>query len=96
MTTPSRIGKFAEVPKSRTPALPVGTEEWFMVESDDHGRPVVRLSYFCSKWNRNLAEYCGLASTSSPSTPSKGERVLNPGAKTTAGNPELSEPGSRS
>ena len=63
-TIPNWIGKFAEVKESGTPGWgPEGVVTYpeglggFVVRGDDEGRPVVRLSHFHGKSNRNLTEY---------------------------------------
>jgi hypothetical protein len=63
-TTQNWIGKFAAVKDPGTPGWgPEGVVTYpegiggFIVASDDRGRPVVRLTHFYGKSNRNLAEY---------------------------------------
>ena len=62
--TPDWVGKYAEVKDPGTPGWsPEGTVTYpegvggFIVRSDDRGRPVVRLSHYYGKSNRNLVEY---------------------------------------
>lgn len=63
-TLPNWIGKFAEVKEPGTRGWgPEGVVTYpeglggFVVQSDDDGRPVVSLSHFYGKSNRNLTEY---------------------------------------
>ena len=67
-TLPNWIGKFAEVKEPGTPGWgPEGVVTYpeglggFVIRNDDDGRPVVRLSHFYGKPNRNLTEYGEIA-----------------------------------
>ena len=95
--TPDWIGKYAEVKDPGTPGWsPEGTVTYpegvggFIVRSDDRGRPVVRLSHYYGKSNRNLVEYGEVAFEMETST---SQTALGPGEKTTARNENLSTDG---
>ncbi len=64
MTGPDWLGKFAEVKDPGTPGWgPEGLVTYpegiggFIIQTDEKGRPIVRLSHFHGKSNSNLGSY---------------------------------------